>query len=617
MHIIDYSIIVVYLLALVIFGVYLQKKAGKGIDSFFLGDRNMPWWALGASGMASNMDVAGTMIIVAMIYALGLKGFFIELRGGIVLIMAFLMTFMGKWNRRSGAMTVAEWMELRFGRNRQGNIARLLSAIANLIFAIGVITYFTRGGGIFLGKLLGIDPNLAGLIMIGLATIYTVASGLYGVVYTDVVQGVLMFIAVVYVVLMVFFTVDIPETFQVSVPMGGEAFKTLNTNLDSWSSILPDWKMNLPGKYSEYNLFGLVILFYLLKTTIEGSGGSGGYLIQRYFAAKNDREAGLLSVFWIFLLSFRWPFVASIAVLGVVYGANHGVIANPEEVLPTVLMDKIPIGITGLIIAGLTAAAMSTFDSVVNSGAAYWVRDVYQRFINPDAGEKQLIFQSRASSLLIVIVAVLLTYQFKTINEVWGWLQMGLGPGLIIPQFIRWYWWRFNGYGYAWGVFAGMFAAFAKLVFFPEMEEYMLFLTVSGFSLIASIVATLVTAETPEENLINFYEKTRPFGFWGHIRAKVPAKELKGVDAENRRDIISTVIAVPWMLILCITPMLFVTKQWGAFGTSASILVVLSILLYFTWFRHLSTENRVTIDRGGTKTETGGDSINAVTGKTD
>jgi len=590
MHTIDYIIITVYILALVALGLYLQKSGGKSIDSFFLGDRKMPWWALGASGMSSNFDVSGTMIIVAMIYALGLKGFFIELRGGIVLIMAFLMVFMGKWNRRAQVMTAAEWMELRFGRDKAGNAARLLSAAANLLFAITVVTYFAQGGGIFLGKILGIDPDLAMIAIVGLATLYTVASGLYGVVYTDVVQGFLVLFAILYTCYTAFFHYPLPDEFMVSVPLIGEGFQTLNVHYDSWTNILPGWTMNLPGEYGQYNMFGIAILFYLFKTTIEGSGGSGGYLMQRYYAAKSDREAGLLSLFWIFLLAFRWPFVVAIAMMGIAWGASNSVIQNPEEVLPSVLGTMIPAGITGLIVAGLIAAAMSTFDSVVNSGAAYWVKDIYQRFINPDASEKMLVRHSRWSSVAIVVIGVLLTKQFENINDIWGWLTMGLGAGLIVPQVIRWYWWRFNGYGFAVGVIFGMIAAFAKLLFFPDLNEYEMFIFVAAISLTGCLIGTYATPQVDNRILENFYRVTRPFGFWGSIKNSLSARNIEQVDAENKRDILSTFFAVPWMLLMCITPMLFMVRLWSSFFVALALLAGLSIALYFSWFRHLSTE---------------------------
>jgi len=124
------------------------------------------------------------------------------------------------------------------------------------------------------------------------------------------------------------------------------------------------------------------------------------------FASRSDRESGLLSLFWTFLLSFRWPFIAAIAIMGVVLGTQQGVIKDPETVLPVVINQLVPVGIKGLLVAGLMAAAMSTFDSTVNAGAAYWVKDIYQTYINPKATSKQLMSHSRWSSVIIVILGL-------------------------------------------------------------------------------------------------------------------------------------------------------------------------------------------------------------------
>ena len=182
MSTVDLIIVIIYLLTIVIVGLLVQKKASKDINSYFLGNRKLPWWVLGASGMASNTDIAGTMINTAFIYALGTKGFFIEIRGGVTLIMAFLMVFMGKWNRRSQVMTQAEWMHFRFGTGKEGDFARIISAIAAIVMTVAMVTYFVSGAGKFVGAFLGIEPIYASLLMVVLAMIYTVASGLYGVV---------------------------------------------------------------------------------------------------------------------------------------------------------------------------------------------------------------------------------------------------------------------------------------------------------------------------------------------------------------------------------------------------------------------------------------------------
>lgn len=589
MILIDYLIILGYLLILIGIGIYLQHRASRSTESFFLGDKNLPWWALGASGMASNLDVSGTMIIAALVYAMGVQGFFIEIRGGVVLILAFFMIFMGKWNRRANVMTIAEWMEFRFGTGPQGQAARLLAAIAQLTFAIWAISYFIQGAGIFLSQMLGISPDLAGILMITLCAFYAALSGLYGVVYTEVFQGALILVVVVYTVTHVMMNITLPPEFMVSVPAGDGTFVQVKQTLANWVDFLPKWEMSMPGEYSQYNLIGMATMFYLLRSTIDGMCGSGGYMIQRFMAAKNEREVGLLSVFWIFLLSFRWPFIMAIAILAVSLSASGQVIENPEVVLPTVLMELFPPGIKGLLVAGLLAAAMSTYVAIVNSGAAYWVNDVYQRFLRPDADRKALISQSRIASVAIVILGLMSTYAFSSLNDVWGFLTMGFGVGLIVPQFIRWYWWRFNGFGYAGGTFVGMLVAIVMRFVIGDFTEMQMFFTTAGVTFLGSIVISLFFPATDMDTLKTFYIRTRPFGFWGPVRALVTKElDMAAVNKENRRDIFSTFVAVPWMLFMGITPMLFVTKQWTYFGYAGAILLVLTVILYFSWFKHLN-----------------------------
>jgi Na+/proline symporter len=593
---IDIIIIVVYLSAIVVVGLVMQKKASAGIDSYFLGNRKLPWWALGASGMASNTDIAGTMINTAFIYALGTKGFFIEIRGGVTLIMAFLMVFMGKWNRRSQVMTQAEWMHFRFGTKKEGDVARIISAIASIIMTVAMVTYFVIGAGKFVGDFLGIDPLYASILMIILAMTYTIASGLYGVVWTDVFQGIFIFGVIIYISVLAMTTVNLPDEFLVSVPMMDGSFTAIKTTLAEWSRMTPPQEMNMPegSTFSIYNLFGIAIMFYLFKVTLEGSSGAGGYMLQRYFAARSDREAGLLSLLWTCLLAFRWPLITSFAMLGIYHGIETGtVIADPELVLPTVIKNYIPVGVKGFLIAGLMAAAMSTFDSTVNAGAAYWVKDLYQTYLRPNASEKDLILQSRLASLVIVLLALLFSLTITNINEIWGWITMGIGAGMFIPQVIRWYWWRFNGYGFAIGTAVGMIAAVLTKAFGGPIAEYNSFLIASGSSLVGCIIGTYLTPPTESAVLSHFYKVTRPFGFWGSVRTEIPTDVMNQINEENRRDIIAIFFAVPWQVVLFLTGMMIVMKQWSNVINLFGLLVVLSAGLYWFWYRHLSKEVRL------------------------
>jgi Na+/proline symporter len=454
------------------------------------------------------------------------------------------------------------------------------------------------GGGKFLDKFLGI-PDFLGLssqfwaaaVLIAIAMIYTVASGLYGVVWTDFFQGSLILIMIIYVVIRVF-NFDLPAEFAVMMPLkdaAGGGFKAFSMTYKEWTDILPKFKLAIDSTsvYSMYNLFGVAVLFYLVKVVIEGSGGTGSYMIQRYYAAKSDREAGLLSLFWTFLLSFRWFFVGAMAVWGIYLGTK---ISDPEMVLP-IVVQTLPVGIKGFLVAGMMAAAMSTFDSTVNAGAAYWVKDIYLEYVNKNATDRQQMRQSYWASIIIVVLGLALMLIIKNINEIWGWITMSIGAGLIVPQLIRWYWWRLNGYGYAIGMAAGMLASIIWKIFAPEATaEYWSFLFAAGFSTIATIIGTIITEPTSEKVLDNFYRVTRPFGIWGPIRAKLPENIRRQINRENRRDILSIFFAVPWQVCLFMMWMVLVMKRFDTFLNLLLIVIVLSVVLYFTWFRHLSTE---------------------------
>ena len=599
MHFIDYSIVVVYLLALVFFGLRMRKKASEGIESYFLGNRSMPWWMLGSSGMASNFDVAGTAINTALFYVLGISGYLIEIRGGIGLYLAFLMIVMGKWNRRGQVMTFAEWMHLRFGKNWQGDMARIIAAIGMIVITIAMVTYFSTGAGKFIADIFGIPSFLglrgqfwAALLMIVLALIYTVSSGLYGVLLTDVFQCGLIFFAVFYFSYLAITQYSLPEVFIVSIPLKEGGFELFHMTRNEWTQIIPSWKMHFPSTsdYAVFNLFGLSLLFYIGRTLVDGFSGGNGYSAQRFFAARTDREVGWLSLLWIFLLSFRWPFIVSIALMGIIYGQTHGVISDPETVLSVVITEMVPTGVKGIVLAALMAAAMSTFDSTVNAGASYWVRDIYQAYINPRANERQLIRQSRWVSIVIVAIGLFLSLGVRNINAIWGWITIAIGVGFFVPMVIRWYWWRMNGFGFSMGAGLGMLAGFLVPILFPDSPVYAPFAFVSLTALFAVILGSYLTKPTDPQVLRSFYRRIRPFGFWGPVRNRLPGDIIKRIHRENRRDIIAVVIAVPWQLVMFLIWITLILRQWVQFGVVVLIFGVLTIFLYFGWYRYLGKE---------------------------
>jgi hypothetical protein len=198
-----------------------------------------------------------------------------------------------------------------------------------------------------------------------------------------------------------------------------------------------------------------------------------------------------------------------------------------------------------------------------------------------------------------VAIGLLFSFNLNNINEIWGWLTLGLGVGLAIPLLLRWYWWRFNGYGFAAGTGAGMIAAIlTKAIILPnynnpQLQEYILFLVPAICSLAGCIVGTLLTSPTDKKVLEHFYQVTRPFGFWGSIPQSLERNIQLKIDRENRRDILSTLIAVPWQLVLFLLGIMLMMKRWENVQILALTFVLLSIGLYFTWFRHLSSEIKV------------------------
>lgn len=582
----DQVIILSYFILIVVVGVIMTKIASKGINSYFLGGKKIPWWVLGASGTASNFDIAGTTLIVSFIYLLGLKGFWVAMRGGAAIPLAFLMVFLGKWYRRTRVMTEAEYMKIRFGEGKGGKAARTLAAVANIVIAIGLVIYFSKAAGNFVGQFIKIVPDptinahICAGIMLAIGMGYTVSSGLFGVVFTDVVQEIMIIITAVYISVKAFFisgAMTLPERF---------------TTFD-----LP-FELDVPG-HPEYNLFTFTVMFFILKGVLEGMGGFGNYMAQRYYAARNEREAGLMTAEWILLLGFRWTMIMAIAILGLTLRSKIGMGAGAaEKVLPIVIRDMLPEGVRGMALAGLIAAAMSTFDSTINAGAAYFVRDIYQTKLKPDADDEDLMRMSRMSSAAIAIIGYGLSLLFENINDVWNFITASLTAGLFVPLVLRWYWGRFNGFGFAWGVGSGIGASLILQVIdrynkvqlgdkFVPMAPYVTFPLVMAVSLIVSIVVTLKTKPVDDEVSMEFLRRTRVGGFWERIKRKMDFDFVRDITIEHLNDIISVVLALPAQMCLLFGAMCFVIHDWQKFITCMVIFLFCCVGLYFFWYKNL------------------------------
>jgi Na+/proline symporter len=590
----DLGIIIGYLSVLVVIGLLMRGKASKNILTYFLGGRKIPAWVLGISGAFSNLDLAGTMVISSFFFILGLKGYWIAIRGGLCFYLAFILVIFSKWCRRSKCITMAEWMELRFGKKKDGEAARLIMAIYVLLNVICMIGYAAVAIGKFGNIFLGWEPWICIVVFMSITTIYVVLSGLYGVAYTDVVQACLVIFTCLYIGLIAFK--------QFNLPLLTEAITTLNPQKSGiiatkeWLSFLPTWKAELPPVYAKkseylmYQAFGLCIFTYFYNNVIFGNlsgGGVASYTAQRFLAAKNERESGLTALIWMIPLVVRWFFVGAIALLGMSIGTKLGGVIDPETALPVVIREYLPVGIRGLVIAGLIAASMSTLDSTINGGAAYFVRDIYQKYKRKTT-DKELVYVGYLISLAIVIIGGIIGVCTTSIETIWVWIVGTLGAGMAFPFLLRWYWHRFNGWGFAVGSLTGMVGAIIVGLLFPGLPLWIEVPVLLAISFVVTMAATLLARPTDEETLANYYRVTRPFGWWKPIKKLVPKAEWKSVKHENKIDIASLFIALPWQAVLYAMPLFIIIHDWSRFCFSLLIFAALSVALYFVWYKHLA-----------------------------
>jgi Na+/proline symporter len=406
-------------------------------------------------------------------------------------------------------------------------------------------------------------------------------SGLYGVIYTDVLQEILMFSVAAFIVVKAAF---LPDHSAVMAAAGAD-----------WVDVTPRWTaepMHWLDNPLIYQMFGISILFWVAKSMIEGLGGHTSYMAQRYFAARDERSAGLMTAEWTLLLSARFAMVAGIALLGLWLAQQSPAIAaeldaDPERTLPLVFSHVLPAGVLGFALAGMISAAMSTFDSTINAGASYWVRDIYQRFLRPQADEKALVRQSWLATVTIALVGVVLAMAVQNINEIWNLLTGPLGTAFVVPMAMRWYWWRFNGFGFAWSIGVGMATAILVDIFAPGLA----FFVATGITFVVSVtVGIFVSLGTPAPDdavLRRFYRQIRPFGFWGRFAAELDGTERDSIRTENRLGLLNMLVALAWQLSLFIAAIAAVWRNWPAFYPALGAFLVSSVVLYVFWYRNL------------------------------
>jgi Na+/proline symporter len=291
----------------------------------------------------------------------------------------------------------------------------------------------------------------------------------------------------------------------------------------------------------------------------------------------------------------RYLMVTGITVLALVFFSGQLNAMGPdvdfEQILPYVISNFIPVGLVGFTLAGLLAAFMSTFDSTVNSGAAYIVNDIYKRYINKNASDRKYVLMSYIISILIVIVGICFGFMTESINTVLTWIAAGLYGGYIAPNVLRWHWWRLNGYGYFAGMIAGIVSALALPNLLPSLTALESFPINLALSTVASVVVSLLTPADTDETLKGFYKQVRPWGFWRPIHLKVITENPDfATRASFKRDAINVVVGIVWQLMFTTIPIFLLIRQYRPMVVCIVILTVTSVFLKYNWYDKLEKD---------------------------
>ena len=557
----DWSAILGYLAITLLLGLYFRRSAGKSTEDYFVSGRNVSWWLAGTSMVATTFAADTPLLVAGLVYTQGIAGnwlWWAFLPSGMMTVFLFARLW-----RRSGLMTDVQFAEMRYAGKPaaflRGFRAIYLGLLMNCVILgwvtkamIGIVAT-TMGPTMqgwpllvqfsnFLSRIFG--PSFSGtdgqalvvciFFLIPFTGIYVTLGGLTGVLWTDLFQFVLKM------------SIVIGVAYYGVVAAGGmtailskiDAMRATNGGSDP-TAFFPDFSRG----FTTETLWTLPVITFCVYLGVQwwafwypgAEPGGGGYIAQRIFSARDERQ-GLLSVLWFNIAHYAlrpWPWILTALAAIVLYPG----LAHPETSYMMIVNDHVPHALRGVILAGFLAAFMSTIATQLNWGSSYLVTDFYRRFVKRDASERHYVRASQVVTVLLVIATCYVSGQLASIRS--GWqvvLQVGAGTGSV--YLLRWYWWRIN----AWSEITAMITALAatiaihwdglwqRLLGRPEPfsgSASVIFakatLTTTLVTSIAWILVTRLTQPEPDSVLVSFYRKVRPqVTGWERVAALAP-----------------------------------------------------------------------------------------------
>ena len=511
----DWIIILVYILFSLLVGIYFSRRAGRSMESFFISGRSLPWWLVGTSMVATTFAADTPLAITEMVRNQGIwrNWFWWNLAlGGILSVFLFARLW-----QRTGVLTDNELIEMRYSGRPAAFLRGFKATYFATLYNFIVMGWVINGMATVIGQLTGMSPQIAIVCCITIALVYSVMSGYWGVVVTDLVQFILAMAGSIILAV-------------VAVRHAG-GMESLLTKISTTSDFNSSTLSFIPAP-SDGVAFVQFLLFITVMWWSSHNSDGGGYLIQRMLSARDERHA-TLGTLWFNVANYAlrvWPWIV-VALASMVLLPD---IAVKKEAYPAVIRLVLGPGLRGLLVTTFLAAFMSTIDTHMNWGSSYIVNDIYKRFIRRDGTERHYVFVSRLVGVLVIVLAAVIAFYLQSIEKAWIFVwAMGAGIGSVL--ILRWFWWRIS----AWSEIAALGAsiaitlglelvafiqhagqgtyslfATAPVLFGTEIQLHHKIILIVPFSVICWVTVTFLTPPTRPEKLRSFHERVQPGGYW-------------------------------------------------------------------------------------------------------
>ncbi len=573
MKTLDWGVVALYFCFMLGVGLYFTRRAGQSVTDYFVSGRNLPWWIIALSAVATYTDAGLAPAVTMLTFQGGLLGnavwwipFIIWMPLGAVLWSKF-------W-RRLGTVTSAELLGIRYSGNIARRYRNIYAVFMSFGFIVVLIGYVSGWLGAALGPILGWSPIQLILTAGAVAVLYTTCAGLYGVAYTDAFQfGIFLAGNIVLIPVVLSHNGGFHGIHEGILANRGK-------DAEAFFRVLPP----VPG-LSGLNAFAFMVqgLFFAASPT-----GGEGFTAQRFMAAKNEFHAQVGQLFnTVLTLVVR---VVPFLILGMAAAAifKPNALAEPGELWARLVRMYAPTGLLGLLVAGVFAAYMATVSTHMNWGASYVINDLY-RPLFPGKSEKHYVMVGRASSIVLFSLGLLVAYFFVQGMRAWFLFINSVVFAFVLPlSWLRFFWWRLNIWGEAAALLIGFplsYVVWFQLGFSNEAVHpfWQGFLLLFGLGLVIVIAVTLLTPPEPIETLRAFHNKCRPPGFWGPVTKDLDAVERKLIADETTRDLVDCGLGILFAASAVVSVISPLAANWAVFAGALALTAFSGISFIRRW----------------------------------